>query len=84
MDNPRFFIRYWQRTSDDALVLLVEDDCGRLLLCTGQRLRRFLHEAYDPARRAETLRALGWMPVPEVAPYTLAALQGLLPAEAVA
>jgi hypothetical protein len=78
MDDLHFTIRYWQRTHGDTLILLVEDAAGRLLLCTGQGLRRFLHEAYEPTRRAANLRALGWMPVPEGAPHTFAGLRDLL------
>lgn len=79
MDNLHFTIRYWQRTHSDTLILLVEDTAGQLLLCTGQGgLRRFLHEAHESTRRAEMLRALGWMPIPEAAPYTFAGLRNLL------
>ena len=79
MAEPRFTIRYRQHLVAVGLALLVEDAAGTLFVCTGQSLRPFLPGSDgDLARRAATLRALGWVPVPAVAPYSLGDLRRLL------
>jgi hypothetical protein len=78
MLTARFTIRYRRRIAPDAVALLVEDDGGQLHVCSRSGLRPFLREARDPARRRATLRELGWVPVPAVAPYTLDGLRRLL------
>ena len=78
MTDPQFTIRYRQRTHVNATALLVEDDAGRLHVFTERHFHPYLRECGDPARRASTLRALGWVRVPQVAPYSLAGLRRLL------
>jgi hypothetical protein len=78
MADPQFTIRYRQRTHVDATALLVEDDAGKLHVFTERHLHPYLRQPGDPDRRASTLRALGWVRVPEVAPYSLASLRRLL------
>lgn len=78
MADPQFIIRYRQRTNADATALLVEDDDGKLHVFTGQHIHPYLRESSDPARRASILRELGWVSVPQVAPYSLTGLRNLL------
>jgi hypothetical protein len=78
MIDRRFTIRYRQRTDIGVTAVLVEDDAGRLHVCTGTELHPYLRGASSPERRVETLRQLGWVPVPRVAPYTLDGLQRLV------
>ena len=78
MTTPRFTIRYRQRTSIGEMAVLVEDTTGHLHVCTGSGMRPYLRESNDSERRLDTLRRLGWTPVPRVAPYTLDGLQRLI------
>lgn len=73
-----FTIRYRQHTPIGTVALLVEDATGELHVCTRQGFRPYLHESNDPIRRAATLRMLGWVQVPAVAPYTREDLSLLL------
>ncbi len=77
MPSQRFTIHYRQRTRSGGVAVLVEDSAGQLHVYTGMGLRPYLRENPDPARRQATLRRLGWVPVPRVAPYTLDGLQRL-------
>lgn len=84
MTTQRFTIRYRQRTSIGEMAVLVEDATGRLHVYTGTGLLPYLRQSaespqdHDSMRRAATLRRLGWVPVPRVAPYTLDGLQRLI------
>lgn len=78
MTHQRFTIRYRQRTSIGEMAVLVEDTIGRLHVYTGVGLLPYLRQSDDSARRGDTLRRLGWVPVPRVAPYTLDGLQRLI------
>lgn len=77
MAAPRYRIRY-RLTTIASVAVLVEDEVGRLLVCSRAGLRPYLGAPHDPARRAALLRHLGWLPVPRVAPSTLAGLRRLL------
>ncbi len=77
MNGIGFTIRYRQRTLIGTTAVLVEDTVGRLHVYTGGGLHPYLREAPDPERRLATLHGLGWVPVPRVAPYTLAELRRL-------
>jgi hypothetical protein len=77
LSEPHFRIRY-RLTTPTGVALLVEDEAGRLLVCSPSGLYPYLREAGDPSVRDATIRDFGWVPVPRVAPYTLARLQRLL------
>ncbi len=81
MAEPRYRIRY-RLTTVAGVAVLIEDEAGHLLVCSRAGLRPYLGAPHDPARRAALLRHLGWLPVPRVAPYTLAGLRRLLGAVA--
>lgn len=78
MTNQRFTVRYRQRTTIGEMAVLVEDTTGHLHVYTGVGLLPYLRHSHDPERRIDTLRRLGWTPVPRVAPYTLDGLQRLI------
>ncbi len=72
MGEPRYRICYRPTTVIGVAVLV----------CSRAGLRPYLGTPRDPARRAALLRHLGWLPVPRVAPATLAGLRCLLGAVA--
>lgn len=78
MTNQRFTIRYRQRTTIGEMAVLVEDTTGQLHVYTGAGLLPYLRQSRNAARRIDTLRRLGWVPVPRVAPYTLDGLHRLI------
>jgi hypothetical protein len=78
MINQRFTIRYRQRTTIGEMAVLVEDTTGQLHVYTGAGLLPYLRQSDNATRRGDTLRRLGWVPVPRVAPYTLDGLQRLI------
>lgn len=77
MSEPHYRIRYLL-TTPTGVALLVEDEAGRLLVYAPRGLYPYLREAGDSSVRDATLTGFGWVPVPRVAPYTLARLQRLL------
>ncbi len=77
MSEPHYRVRY-RLTTPTGVALLVEDEAGRLLVCSPSGLYPYLREASDPSVRDAAIRGFGWAPVPRVAPYTLARLQRLL------
>lgn len=80
MTKQRFTIRYRQRTNSGTAAVLVEDPAGQLHIFTKVGLLPYLRRGPSAERRTETLRNLGWVPVPPVEPYTLDGLQRLFEA----
>ncbi len=76
--NQRFTVRYRQLTNSGTAAVLVEDTTGQLHVYSKAGLIPYLRRGPSRQRRIETLRRLGWVPVPRVAPYTLEGLQRLI------
>jgi hypothetical protein len=78
MTDSQFTVRYRQRTHGSSVALLVEDAAGDLHVLTAHHLHPYLRRSGDSARRASTLNQLGWVRVPQVAPYNIDGLRRLL------
>jgi hypothetical protein len=78
MTASRFVIRYRCCSDASSAALLVVDEFGDAYLVGRQGLYCRLRGAYGLRNLEPVLRRLGWVPVPYVAPYSLAELQRLL------
>jgi hypothetical protein len=74
MTEHAYAIRYRATTGRAGTALIVEDDDGWAYLLTRQGLGCAWRSTPPPRPIARFLREASWVPVPRVAPYTLADL----------
>lgn len=76
--EPRYTIRLRYAGRRGTIAFVVEDQSGDAYIYGPTGLCCRVARGRTLPRRISTLHRLGWVPVPEVAPYTLAALGRLL------
>lgn len=78
MSEPRYTVRLRYAGRRGVVAFVVEDEDGDAYIYGRAGLCCRLARGGALPRRVPTLHRLGWVPVPAVAPYTLAGLRRLL------